>query len=225
MTEDIEDPVSSGNNNGSEVWVQEFTTESAQQFREQVLERSDKEGVMVIPIYIDSYGGSVDALAKMISTMDSVPNRFVTVCIGKACSAGAVLLSHGDIRFCDKYSRVMVHNLSTVLFGDVHALAAGSSEANRLNLVFNGLLAKNCGISYHDLQQKIKDAPDSKDLWMSPDDAHKFGIVDQIGVPELVPVIQWACDARPDKERFNLRDHLEPATSKKKTTTAKKKRK
>jgi len=204
MTAETEQPSSSGN--GKEIWVRDFTSDSAQEFREQVMERADKEGTMVIPIYIDSYGGNVDALAKMVATMDEVSNRFITVCMGKAMSAGAILLSHGDLRFCDKYSRIMVHNLSTISFGDVYSLQAGSEEAMRLNKVFGELLAKNCGITYSELQKRIKNSTDSKDLWMSPDDALRFGLVDKIGVPELVPVIQWACDTRPTKERLDLRE-------------------
>src|ERR1017187_8909277 len=87
MNEDNDKLVSNGKGNGNEIWVRHFTSESAQEFREQVLERADKEGTMVIPVYIDSYGGNVDALAKMIATMDEVPNRFVTVCMGCAMSA------------------------------------------------------------------------------------------------------------------------------------------
>lgn len=185
----------------NEIWVTEFNTESAQEFRTRILAEAEKSPDLPIAIRINSYGGNVDSLAMMISTMDEVPNRFVTIAQGCAMSAGAILLSHGDLRFCDKYSRVMVHNLSTISFGDVHALLAGSNEATRLNKLFGELLARNCGITYDDLQQRIKDSTDSKEIWLSPDDALAFGLVDKIGVPELVPVIQWACDARPDKER------------------------
>ena len=218
MSEDMDHPPSSGNNSGKEIWVTHFNEDSALKFRDQVMERAEKEGSMVIPIYIDSYGGNADALAMMLATMDEVPNRFVTVCMGKAISCGSILLSHGDLRFCDKYSRVMVHNVSTISWGDVYSLKSTSEEAMRMNKVFMGLLAANCNMSYEALQQKIKDSVDSKEIWMSPGDALKFGIVDEIGVPEIVPVVQWACDVRPEKVRLDLHQH--PVKAKKKPTAA-----
>lgn len=189
----------SNSEKSSEIWVNEFTEKSAQEFREQVLEKADPEGKMVIPIYIDSYGGHVDSLAKMIETMDEVNNRFVTVCMGKAMSCGAILLSHGDFRFCGRYSRVMIHNVSSVSWGDVYSLKAGSEEAMRLNKVFMGLLAENCNMTYDKLQEHIRAATDSKEMWMSGEDAVKFGIVDRVGLPNLMPIIQWACDTIPHK--------------------------
>ncbi len=221
---DEEESPSSGSRKGNEIWVNEFTDKSAQEFREQVMARSDKEGTMVIPVYIDSYGGNVDALAAMLSTMDEVPNRFITVCVGKAISCGAILLSHGDLRFCDKYSRVMVHNVSTLSWGDVYSLKALSEEAMRMNKVFMGLLAENCGTTYDKLQDNIKAATDSKEIWMSPADAVKFGIVDKVGVPELVPILQWTCETRPDKVRMSA-SQAEPTKKKPIKKKAPKKRK
>ena len=54
----------------------------------------------------------MDCLASMIETMDEVPNPIITVAHGMAMSCGAVLLSHGDIRFVGKNSRIMVHEVS-----------------------------------------------------------------------------------------------------------------
>lgn len=205
--------------NGTEIWVNEFTEASAQQFREQVLERADRDGHNVITIYIDSYGGMADSLAKMIETMDEVPNRFVTVAMGKAMSCGAILLSHGDIRFCGRYSRVMVHNVATMTWGDIYSIKSGTDEAMRLNKMFIGLLAKNCNMSYDKLQDMIKTSTDSKEIWMGAEDALKFGIIDKIGVPELFPMIQWGCEVVPPKTRMKL-DEAEaypPKKIKKKT--------
>jgi ATP-dependent protease ClpP protease subunit len=190
--------------NGKEIWVRSFTEESAQEFREQVMERSDKEGTMIIPIYIDSYGGNAYALSKMIATMDEVPNRFITAAYGKAMSCGAILLSHGDLRFVDKYASVMIHNVSASAWGDVFDMKSRSEEMMRVNKMFIGLLAKNCGKTYEELQDLIKSQTDSKEIWLQADEAVKFGIADKVGVPEMVPIIQWACEARPEKQRLDL---------------------
>ena len=108
--------------NDPEIWVHQFNEERAQIFRMEVFMASKMGGKKrPLVVYIDSYGGAADALASMIQTMDSVPNEIVTVCYGKAMSAGAILLSHGDVRFCSPHSRVMVHEVSAGTVGDVHS--------------------------------------------------------------------------------------------------------
>lgn len=186
---------------GGEIWVNKFTEESAQKFREQVMEISRENPDVVIPIYIDSYGGYVDSLAKMLATMDEVPNRFITICMGKAMSCGAILLSHGDLRFIDKYSRTMVHNVSSWSWGDVYSMKAGTDETVRLNKKFMGLLAHNTGRSYDALQKLIKDSTDSKEIWMSAEDTIKFGLADQVGIPVIKSRVEWSCALAPLKLR------------------------
>src|ERR1700693_3667985 len=111
-----------------EILVNDFTEDSAQEFRDKLLEAAKDDPMKPIVVYIDSYGGEVDALAKMIETMDEVSNPVITVAMGKAMSCGAMLLSHGDIRFCGKHSRVMIHEVSIGTGGDVHDVESTAKE-------------------------------------------------------------------------------------------------
>lgn len=201
---------------GDEIWVVKFDEEAAQQFREQVLSVAKADPNAVIPIYIDSYGGFVDSLAKMIETMDEVPNRFITICMGKAISCGAILLSHGDLRFCGRYSRVMIHNISTGSWGDAYALKSDSNEALRMNRRFTGLLAENCGTTYDKLQSLIKDAVGSKEIWMSAEEAQKFHIVDEVGIPRVAARVSWAFEVPPPKPRMNRKTGTKKKSNKSK---------
>lgn len=183
-----------------EIWVNKFTEDSAQHFRKEVLKRAMENGLQPIVIYIDSYGGYVDSLAKMIETMDEVPNPFITVCMGKAVSCGAILLSHGDARYCGRHSRIMVHEVSSGAFGDVNDVKNTAKETDRLNKHFIGLLAKNCGIrgGYEGLRKIIKQH-DGRNLWMDAQEAIKFGIVDKIGLPEVQGSIFYEIADVPEK--------------------------
>jgi len=171
-----------------EIWVNKFTEESATHFREQLLIRSRQDPDIPIVVYIDSYGGYVDALAKMIETMDEVPNPIITTCLGKAMSCGAILLSHGDYRYCGPHSRVLVHELSGGSGGDVHDVVNDAEEMKRFNKHFLGLLAKNCSIpgGYEGLRKIIKEH-DGRDLCLTALQSVNFGIVDEVGSPSLVP--------------------------------------
>lgn len=187
----------------SEIVVNSFTEESAQEFRERVLEIAYEDTNTVIPIRIDSYGGSVDALMKMIETMDEVDNRFITHCSGKAMSCGAILLSHGDIRFIGKYSRALIHNVSSFSYGDVLDQAQTAQETMRINKMALGLLASNCDMTYKELQTHIKTTKGSKDLVMSANQAKKFGLVDYVGAPLIQSATYWHIDvvaAKPELE-------------------------
>lgn len=212
----IADDMSTGA--ASEIWVNEFTEKSAAHFRKQVLYRSEMDPDAPLLIYIDSYGGYVDSLAKMIETMNEVPNKFITVCMGKAISCGSILLSHGDVRYCGGFSRVMIHNVSSGSWGDVYSLKASSDQTMKMNERFMGLLANNCGLSYGDLQIAIKNTECSREIWLDAEQAKKFGIIDEIGVPSLTPIMGWECQTIVPKELVDL----PPKKTTKKTTTKKK---
>jgi ATP-dependent Clp protease protease subunit len=189
--------------NTKEIWVNQFTEKDAQRFRDRVLRIASQDPSILIPVYIDSWGGHVDSLAKMIETMDEVDNRFVTVAMGKAASCGAILLSHGDIRFCGRLTRVMIHNVSSTSWGDAYDLQSHSAEVMRLNKAFMTLLAENCGKTYDQLQEQIKNSTNSKEIWMTASDAYDFGIVDAVGLPSLKPRLMWEYNIIPPKKRLS----------------------
>ena len=169
----------------TEIWVTKFDEEHAQKFRDQVLAVSRTDPSRPVVVYIDSYGGYVDALAKMIETLDEIPNPVVTACMGKAMSCGAVLLSHGDVRFLGKHSRVMVHEVSSGTGGNVHDMKVDVAETTRLNEHFMTLLAKNCGFKdYNEFRSVLKQA-DGTDRYLVGNEAMAFGIVDAIGTPKV----------------------------------------
>ena len=200
---------------GDEIWVHEFSEESAREFRMQVLDRA-KEGNVPIIVYIDSYGGNADSLSAMIATMDSVPNAFITVAMGKAVSCGAILLSHGQFRYCHKYARVMIHHVWGGMSGPAPGLKNDVAETSRLNEMLLGLFATNCGMSGYDEFKSMLLAHGSDDLWMSAEEAVKRGVVDFVGLPELVPHTVYQCVLIPDKERIPRPKHNTKAKTKSK---------
>lgn len=203
-----------------EIWVNKFDEESAQEFREAIQDAGKGDPLKPITVYIDSYGGQVDALAKMIETMDETPNPIITVAMGKAMSCGAMLLSHGDIRFCGRHSRVMVHEVSSGTVGDVHDMVADVAETKRLNRYFMGMLARNCSIKggYDALRKRIKQQ-DGRDRFLDAAAALEFGIVDAIGLPAVATKIVHAVSMTPPKTK-----QLRPAQKHKKTKSDTKKR-
>lgn len=169
-----------------EIWVNEFTEESAREFRHQLIGRSALNRKAPIVVYIDSYGGYADSLATMIEAMDSVPNPIATVCHGKAMSCGAILLSHGDLRFIGPHSRVMVHEVSAGVGGNIQDMVVDLAENVRLNNHFMGLLANNCDIKggAKGLRKLVNDNG-GREIYLDAAAAVKFGIADAVGSPAI----------------------------------------
>jgi ATP-dependent Clp protease protease subunit len=182
-----------------EIVVNSFDEQAAREFREQVVSQSQRDPSSPIVIYIDSYGGYLDSLNMMLETMHQVPNQFITVCIGKAMSCGAVLLAAGDHRFCGRHSRVMIHQSTSGAYGPAESLQKEIDECKRLNDKFMTFLAKRCKKDLRQLKQIIKDN-ESRDLFLDADECKKFGIVDFVGTPSIKPILLYHIDVTPEKK-------------------------
>lgn len=182
-----------------DIVVNDFTEESAREFRKHILARIQADSSSPIIVYIDSYGGLLDSLNSMLETLEQVSAPIITVCLGKAMSCGAVLLAAGDHRFCGRHSRVMIHQSSGGDYGPVENLQKNVDECKRMNDMFMSFLAKRCGKSLSSLKQMIKDN-DSRDLYLDAESCLKFGIVDAIGMPVLKRMLMYQIETTLEKQ-------------------------
>jgi hypothetical protein len=95
----------------------------------------------------------------------------------------------------------MIHEVSAATAGDVHDMHADTTEGKRLNKYFMGLLAKNCGIDggYDELRKIIK-SRDGRDFYLDANDAVKFGIVDDVGLPRIDSMLGHSVSIMPPKK-------------------------
>ncbi len=172
-----------------EIWMSgDFTAETANKLRQDILKHAEVGADVPVVIYINSYGGSVDALNKILDTLDSLPNEIITVCAGTAMSAGAVLLSYGDQRYIGANSRVMIHQVSSGTFGTIADMETSVKETKKLNNQLLKVLAKRCKKT----PTQMKAIFDKNvDKFLNPSEAKKFGLVDKIGTPRLKQVISY----------------------------------
>lgn len=170
--------------------VNHFTEESAANFHNQLMTQANISTSCPITIYIDSYGGSMDALASMIDSMEFVPNKTITVCTGKAMSSAAILLSAGDYRLCGRHSRIMIHEVHATLNGSISSnhITGISKEINKLNTYWLDFLAKKCGMKGHNYLRSILYKKPDKEIVLNANEAKAFGIIDDIGLPMITPV-------------------------------------
>lgn len=173
-------------------FMSDFDDESAGRFLSQIRAFSkemanypeDFDENTDINLYINSRGGIVTSLLAMIDAMSLVPNDFATICIGQCASCGAVLLSAGTKgkRYITENARVLIHQVSSGMWGKNSEIQADAKEADRLNKLLIGMLAKNCGKSVEEIEQLTLGG----DLVLDAEQAVEFGIVDAILTKDVI---------------------------------------
>ena len=137
-------------------------------------ENPDKD----IYLYINSPGGSVTAGLSIYDTMNFIKPDVSTLCLGQAASMGAFLLSAGTKgkRYALPNSRIMIHQpLLGGLSGQASDIEIHAKELMKIKQKLNELMAEHTGKR---LAQLEKDT--DRDNFMSADDAHKYGLIDQV---------------------------------------------
>ena len=136
-------------------------------------ENPDKD----IHLYINSPGGSVTAGLSIYDTMQFIKPDVSTLCIGQAASMGAILLCGGakGKRQALPNSRVMIHQVLGGLQGQASDIEIHTQEILSIKKKLNEILASHSG------QKVDKIAKDSdRDNFMSPEQAVKYGLIDDV---------------------------------------------
>ena len=136
-------------------------------------ENPDKD----IHLYINSPGGSVTAGLSIYDTMQFIKPDVSTLCVGQAASMGAILLCGGakGKRQALPNSRVMIHQVLGGFQGQASDIEIHTQEILSIKKKLNEILANHSG------QKVDKIAKDSdRDNFMSPEQAVKYGLIDDV---------------------------------------------
>ncbi len=191
-----------------DIVVNEFNEKAALDFRNRVMKIAKLDPQRPIVVYIDSYGGSVYALGSMIAVMEEAPNAFITVAVGKAMSCGAMLLAAGDMRFADKHSEILIHEISAGAIGDVNDIKNDTENIVKLNEKWMNFIAEKCGIEggFQAIKELIR-MKDGRNLYFNPQQAKEFGLIDHVGSPHITPVLMYQVS------NSNKEDPIEPKSA------------
>ncbi|WP_137817126.1 ATP-dependent Clp endopeptidase proteolytic subunit ClpP [Pseudomonas sp. 2FG] len=136
-------------------------------------ENPDKD----IHLYINSPGGSVTAGMSIYDTMQFIKPDVSTICIGQACSMGALLLAGGAAgkRYCLPHSRMMIHQPLGGFQGQASDIEIHAREILTIRDRLNKILADHTG---QPIDVIARDT--DRDNFMSGDDAVKYRLIDQV---------------------------------------------
>lgn len=130
-----------------------------------------------ISMYINSPGGVVTSGLSIYDTMQYIKPKVSTLVVGQAASMGSLLLTAGEagMRFSLPNSRVMVHQPSGGYQGQATDIMIHAQETQKLKTRLNEIYVKHTGQTL----KKVEDALE-RDNFMSPEEAKKFGLIDEI---------------------------------------------
>ena len=130
-----------------------------------------------ISLYINSPGGLVTAGLGIYDTMQYIKPDVATICTGCAASMAAVLLCAGKKgkRSALKHSRVMIHQPLGGVSGQATDIEITAREILKLKDELYKIISKHSGQTF-----KKVNADSDRDYWMKADEAHKYGMVDEV---------------------------------------------
>ncbi|MFM7463649.1 MAG: ATP-dependent Clp protease proteolytic subunit [Actinomycetota bacterium] len=130
-----------------------------------------------IIMYINSPGGSFTALTAIYDTMQFVRPDVMTICLGQAASAAAVLLAGGTKgkRYALEHSRILIHQPYSEGGGQGSDIEIQAREILRMRNLLEDLLARHSNKSREDIEKDIE-----RDKILTAQEAVEYGLIDQI---------------------------------------------
>jgi ATP-dependent Clp protease protease subunit len=151
----------------------------------QLLHLESDDPDKAIALYINSPGGSMDAMFAVYDSMQHIRPEVHTTCIGMAASAAALILAGGEggSRSILPHGRVMIHQPHIGgLGGQASDIEIHAAEILRQREQASGILARHTGQDIEKIRQDT-----DRDRWLTADQAVEYGLVDTILAPATVP--------------------------------------
>jgi ATP-dependent Clp protease protease subunit len=140
------------------------------------LESMDPERDIII--YINSPGGSFTALTAIYDTMRFVKPDIMTVCLGQAASAAAVLLAAGakGKRLALPHSRILIHQPYTEgSYGQASDIEIQANEILRMRSLLEKMISDHTDKTPEEVSRDIE-----RDKILTAEAAVEYGLIDSV---------------------------------------------
>jgi ATP-dependent Clp protease protease subunit len=154
-----------------------ITPELANVVIAQLLLLQQKDPKKEIKMYINSPGGSAYAAFAIYDTMQHIKAPLSTIAVGTTASAATALLAAGNKgkRYSLPHSVVHIHQPVGQAGGQATDIEISAKEILRLKSLYAEVLARHTGNAKTKILKDI-----DRDLFMTPPEAKRYGIVDKV---------------------------------------------
>jgi len=165
--------------------VNKFDEESCAHF-DNNFEEAINTGQPVIPILIDSYGGSYYGIIGILNLIESSPVPVATILLSKAMSAGAILFAFGTegYRFMHPDASMMIHDVASMSGGKIEDIKADTKNLDEINQRIYKRMSLHLGHKADYFGNLIKEH-NHVDWYLTAKDAKKHNIANHLKVPKF----------------------------------------
>jgi ATP-dependent Clp protease protease subunit len=155
----------------------EIDDELANRVCSQLLLLAAQDGQRDIKIFINSPGGSMDAMFAMYDVMKYLPNDVSTVGLGMAASAGQFLLTAGapGKRYALRNTRIMMHQPSGGIGGTASDIRIQAEQSLHMKHRFLELIAEHSGRPFEQIEHDA-----DRDRYFTAAEAREYGLIDHV---------------------------------------------
>lgn len=167
------------------VRVTKFDAESVEDFEEDMSE-AHNTGQPVIPVIIDSYGGSVYGCRGMVDVIERARLPVATIVRTKAMSAGAILFAFGTegYRYMSPDATIMIHDIADTMDGKIEDIKSDVKHLEYLNQTMYKKMARHLGHPDDfilDMLRKNRHL----DMYLTAKEAKKLKLANHLTIPTL----------------------------------------
>jgi len=150
---------------------------SANDVMAQLLTLESMDSDRDIILYINSPGGSFTALTAIYDTMQFVRPDVMTICLGQATSAAAIILAGGakGKRYALEHSRILIQQPSSEGGGQASDIEIQAREIMRMRELLESMLSKHTVRTPEEVAHDIE-----RDKILTAAEAVEYGLIDQV---------------------------------------------
>lgn len=128
-----------------------------------------------VEVMINSGGGSVYDASEIYTALRSHSGNVQTKVVGLAASAASVIAMAGNTLSMSPTAKMMIHNASTIAFGDYRDMDKTSDLLQATNKAIASAYRSKSGMSEDELLKLMDD-----ETWLTAEDAKGNGLIDEI---------------------------------------------
>ena len=129
----------------------------------------------IIHLHINTPGGEIYAAFSSVDTILNLKSHVYTYADGLVASAGTLLSSVGKKRYVGKHAHMLIHQLSSEIYGTFADLQAGMDTTVQLMKILKDFYKKNTKVPMKKLDELM-----TKDIYLTAEECILYGLVDEI---------------------------------------------